>query len=124
MAVGMQMELQYVDLAERFRTRLLYTDAENHDACLEDYNEACHIQNMWQELTDQAEMVDCSLEDTKKRFSETTREQVTVMFSFRYILWTVERELIAMTEPIGWPRLLGFPSRDFLYLYCTCSWQI
>lgn len=76
LVVGMRMELQYIDLAERFRTRLLYADSESHDACLEDYKEAWQIQNLWQNLTDQAEMVDCSLEDTKKMFSETTRLQV------------------------------------------------
>jgi dynein heavy chain len=34
------------------------------------------IRELWQQLTDEADQVDFSLEDTKKLFSETTRKQV------------------------------------------------
>lgn len=69
------MELDYVDLGERFRTRVLYAKSDTYAECLQDFQEASTLEQVWKNLVDEAENVDWQLGDTKKKFSKTTREQ-------------------------------------------------
>ena len=73
---GMKMELDYSELQERFRTRLLYAPPEQAAEYESELNEAASIAGKWQQLVDDADLVDASLEDTKKQFSATTKQQV------------------------------------------------
>lgn len=74
----MSVELQYTELQERYRTRVLYAissdDAAQATAELED---ALHLTMEWKALVDEADAVDASLEGVKRKFSETTRQQVS-----------------------------------------------
>lgn len=98
---GMIMELRYTDLEERYRTRQLYAIApEEIVQCETETEESRQVRIMWQALSDEADSVDFSLEETKKLFSATTRKQVSLVGSqsppwmrlvelFRY-LWVQE----------------------------------
>ncbi|KAL6757976.1 dynein heavy chain, N-terminal region 1-domain-containing protein, partial [Haematococcus lacustris] len=75
---GAAMELRYIDLEERYRTRLLYaSQPEDEVQCQAELLEAQQIRELWAHLSDEADQVDMSLEQTKKVFSETTRKQVS-----------------------------------------------
>jgi hypothetical protein len=73
----MQMELQCSDLQERYRTRLLYaiTEAEQAIAAAE-LADATRLSQEWTELCAAAEAVDVQLDGVKRKFSQTTRQQV------------------------------------------------
>ncbi|GMH41526.1 hypothetical protein BSKO_09436 [Bryopsis sp. KO-2023] len=73
---GMRMELDYLDLEERFRTRVLYASQDILEVAASEHAQACAVRVVWLELVDEADNVDCQLEDTKNKFSETTRQQV------------------------------------------------
>lgn len=75
---GMHMELDYVDLGERFRTRVLYSSADTYADYLNDLQEASGLEKDWKDLVDEAENVDWQLEDTKKKFSATTRQEARI----------------------------------------------
>jgi hypothetical protein len=47
------------------------------------------VRELWQQLTDEADQVDFSLEDTKKLFSETTRKQVGGPARLLMAVWRV-----------------------------------
>ncbi|DBA95316.1 TPA: Dynein heavy chain cytoplasmic [Trebouxia sp. C0006] len=76
-STSMNMELRYVDLEERFRTRVLYAPAESRAGLETEYTDACGIRPAWADLVDQAGLVDFDLSETKTAFSITTRQQVT-----------------------------------------------
>eukprot|EP00882_Tetradesmus_deserticola_P015126 GHRQ01016104.1.p2 GENE.GHRQ01016104.1~~GHRQ01016104.1.p2 ORF type:complete len:122 (-),score=41.75 GHRQ01016104.1:877-1242(-) len=73
----MQMELQCCDLQERYRTRMLYaiTEAEQAAAAAE-LADAAGLSQEWAELCTAAQAVDVQLEGVKRKFSQTTRQQV------------------------------------------------
>jgi histidinol-phosphate/aromatic aminotransferase/cobyric acid decarboxylase-like protein len=73
----MHMELQCSELQERYRTRLLYaiTEAEQAVAAAE-LADAAKLSQEWAELRAAAEAVDVQLEGVKRKFSQTTRQQV------------------------------------------------
>lgn len=73
----MQMELQCSDLQERYRTRLLYaiTEAEQAAAAAE-LADAARLSQEWAKLCAAAEAVDVQLDGVKRKFSQTTRQQV------------------------------------------------
>eukprot|EP00878_Enallax_costatus_P045894 GHUV01055422.1.p1 GENE.GHUV01055422.1~~GHUV01055422.1.p1 ORF type:complete len:144 (+),score=50.81 GHUV01055422.1:55-486(+) len=73
----MQMELQCSDLQERYCTRLLYaiTDAEKETAAAE-LADTAKLTQEWAEVCEAAEAVDVQLEGVKRKFSQTTRQQV------------------------------------------------
>jgi dynein heavy chain len=73
---GMKVELEYSELEERFRTRLLYASASEVGEFKAELDDAASIAASWKKLIDDADLVDASLEDTKKQFSQTTRQQV------------------------------------------------
>ena len=72
----MKVELEYSELEERFRTRLLYATASEVDEFKAELEDASSIAGKWKHLVDDADLVDASLEDTKKQFSQTTKQQV------------------------------------------------
>ena len=78
----MAMELKYADLEERYRTRLLYAQPDEVEQCGAELTDASSIRGLWQDLVDEADRVDYSLEATKELFSETTRKQVTDFLAF------------------------------------------
>eukprot|EP00798_Chlamydomonas_sp_ICE-L_P031817 gene31817-7021_t len=80
---SMLMELKYSDLEERYRTRILYAQAEEMDQCSAELADASLIRDQWVELADEADLVDYSLEETKKKFTETTRTQVTDFLEYK-----------------------------------------
>ncbi len=74
---SMLMELRYTDLEERYRTRLLYASTpEERSQCEAELASASQVRQTWLALMEEADAVDWSLEETKKNFSEITREQV------------------------------------------------
>ena len=80
---SMVIELRYSDLEERYRTRLLYAaQPEEVEQCSSEFKDACTIRNAWQELVDEADRVDYSLEETKLLFSEETRKQVSDFLAY------------------------------------------
>nr|Q9SMH3.1 RecName: Full=Dynein-1-alpha heavy chain, flagellar inner arm I1 complex; AltName: Full=1-alpha DHC; AltName: Full=Dynein-1, subspecies f [Chlamydomonas reinhardtii]CAB56598.1 1-alpha dynein heavy chain [Chlamydomonas reinhardtii] len=85
---SMVMELRYADLEERYRTRLLYaTNPEEESQCAHELASASQVRALWTELLNEAEAVDWSLEETKKKFSETTRSQVSDFAAITAELW-------------------------------------
>ncbi|PNH08033.1 Dynein-1-alpha heavy chain, flagellar inner arm I1 complex [Tetrabaena socialis] len=103
---SMLMELRYMDLEERFRTRLLYaTNPEETITCEAELASACQVRALWLGLLNEAEEVDWSLEDTKGKFSETTREQVADFIAVTSELWerfrTTGPGLPTMELPVG-----------------------
>lgn len=88
---GMKMELEYKELEERFRTRLLYADSGDQAEFKAELSDASRIEGKWKQLVDDADLVDASLEETKKQFSLTTKQQVqdfqdvVVAFKDRYL---------------------------------------
>ncbi|KXZ49756.1 DHC2 protein [Gonium pectorale] len=85
---SMVMELRYTDLEERYRTRLLYaTNPDETATCEAELKSACEVRALWLSLLNEAEEVDWSLEDTKKKFSETTRQQVSDFMAHSAELW-------------------------------------
>lgn len=84
----MLMELRYTDLEERFRTRLLYASGADETAmCEAEFRSACEVRALWLALLNEADEVDWSLEETKKEFSETTRQQVVDFAGYTAELW-------------------------------------
>lgn len=73
----MHIELEYSELEESFRTRLLYAQADQVEERQAQYQDACQIRQRWQALSDEADSVDLNLEDIKAEFSETTKKQVS-----------------------------------------------
>ncbi|GLI59150.1 hypothetical protein VaNZ11_000978 [Volvox africanus] len=85
---SMVMELRYTDLEERYRTRMLYsTNPEETATCESELKSACEVRALWLSLLKEADEVDWSLEDTKKKFSETTRLQVVDFSAYSSELW-------------------------------------
>jgi dynein heavy chain, axonemal len=74
---GPVMELRYLDLAERFRTRLHTCKPEMMGLLTQEYQQSCKLQNQWDGLSDEAMRMDASLEDVKVDFSDITRKQVS-----------------------------------------------
>lgn len=72
----MKIELDYTTLEERFRTRVLYARGEQLAEFQAELAEASSVAVKWQQLVDAADLVDAGLEDTKKQFSQTTKQQV------------------------------------------------
>jgi hypothetical protein len=74
---GMQMELQCVDLVERYRTRLLYAIADTEKAAAaEELDDVALLPVQWADLCRTADAVDEQLEAVKRKFSRITRQQV------------------------------------------------
>eukprot|EP00898_Chlorokybus_atmophyticus_P006649 jgi/Chlat1/6986/Chrsp56S00523 len=73
-AQSMQMEIEYVDLEERYRTRETYglKAADPAEAA-----RAYAVRTRWAELVEEAHVVDTSLEETKVKFTAMTVSQVT-----------------------------------------------
>uniref|UniRef100_A0A6S8LSH1 AAA+ ATPase domain-containing protein n=1 Tax=Dunaliella tertiolecta TaxID=3047 RepID=A0A6S8LSH1_DUNTE len=84
---GMTMELKYSDLEERFRTRVMYAQPQELDQANEQLVHAQQVRLLWAALADEADDVDWRLEDTKKLFSETTRQQVSEFQEYTSQLW-------------------------------------
>ncbi|MEW5308429.1 MAG: hypothetical protein WDW38_000392 [Sanguina aurantia] len=110
---SMSMELQYTDLEERFRTRVMYAQGDDDDAaCNAEFNEALSIRSTWTELVEEADLVDWSLEDTKLVFSETTRGQVEEFLRYTGELWERFRSagpgLPTVELPVGLTKLHEF----------------
>eukprot|EP00803_Ostreobium_quekettii_P011338 evm.model.scf_1312.1 EVM.evm.TU.scf_1312.1 scf_1312:839-40608(+) len=74
-STGMQQELRYCDLEERFRTRVLSALPDQVEDMEAEMREACSVRDEWLELVDESDLVDYKLEGTKDKFSETTRKQ-------------------------------------------------
>ena len=67
-----EMELAYLDIEERYRTRSLYgVGASEHDAA-----EAASIRDDWAALRVEVEEVDDGLGETREHFTEVTKKQV------------------------------------------------
>jgi len=80
---SMGMELKYVDLEERARTRLLYAQTDEEvTQCSNELRSACEIRVLWQALFEESDRIDLSLEDVKKEFSATTRAQVAEFLAY------------------------------------------
>ncbi|CAG9462277.1 unnamed protein product [Pedinophyceae sp. YPF-701] len=76
-AQHMYMELQYTDLEERFRMRVLYCDDEGgRQKLTEALDEACQVRVQWLELREYAEDINWDLDDRKQEFSHITSGQV------------------------------------------------
>ncbi|KAK9825454.1 hypothetical protein WJX81_002895 [Elliptochloris bilobata] len=75
---GMARELQYTDLQERFRTRVLYArECGLDDTDLEaEHVSARALPALWHELEELAEEVDTGLHTIKAAFAKQTQEQV------------------------------------------------
>jgi len=71
-STSMQMELDYTDLEERFRLRLLYALPEDVEKRAQELEEARTVRTRWAELRDEADYVDWSLSETKNEFAEET----------------------------------------------------
>ncbi|KAK3269901.1 Dynein heavy chain cytoplasmic, partial [Cymbomonas tetramitiformis] len=69
---SMNMEIEYNDLEERYRTRDLYNVPNDE----EEAKEARNIRNLWSELLIETDRVDDSLEEVKAKFTEITMNQV------------------------------------------------
>lgn len=72
-----EMELQYAELSDRFRTRLHTCKPELHEQLLVEYGECNRLTEKWAALCNEAAQVDASLEDVKADFSDITRKQVS-----------------------------------------------
>jgi len=68
----MMVELEYLDLEERFRTRDLYAVLNDE----EEAKEARNICHAYKELLEEVDRVDASLEDVKLKFTDITITQV------------------------------------------------
>ena len=79
---GMVTELVYADLEERFRTRLQYAQPEDVEAFTGELELPRAVRARWERLTDEADIVDSSLDDVKEKFSQTTREQVADFMAY------------------------------------------
>ena len=67
-----EMELAYLDIEERYRTRALYgVGASEHDEA-----EAASIRDVWAALRVEVETVDDGLGETREHFTEVTKKQV------------------------------------------------
>lgn len=69
---SMNMEIEYLDLEERYRTRELYNVPNDED----ELKEARAVRYAWSELLEETERVDESLEEVKVKFTAITRTQV------------------------------------------------
>jgi dynein heavy chain len=69
----MQMELDYLDIEERYRTRQLFDIPMDKDYV----NDAYTIRDQWDALKIEAEKVDDSLGEIREKFTEITMVQVT-----------------------------------------------
>ena len=70
------MELRYIDLHERFRTRLQVAKPEVLEDLKLEWVDAGTMQQLWDALVEEAAVMDNSLEEVKVEFSEITRKQV------------------------------------------------
>ena len=68
----MQMELDYLDLEERYRTRQLFGIAMNE----QEVKDAYTIRDVWAVLQKEVETIDDGLEDSREHFTEVTVKQV------------------------------------------------
>lgn len=73
---GPEMELRYLDLCERFRTRMHTCKPELRAELLGELEQCSKLQGMWDSLGDEAMQSDSALEDVKVDFSDITRQQV------------------------------------------------
>lgn len=74
----MHMELQYSDLEERYRTRVLHAQqAEDQQLYSTELEGAMMVRQQWAALQAEAERVDAELEDIKFQFSHITKQQVS-----------------------------------------------
>jgi len=71
-SMAMQMEIDYTDLEERYRTRSLYNLKQDEDEVADAYS----VRVRFKELLIEADRVDDSLEETKEKFTEITKGQV------------------------------------------------
>ena len=70
---GMVVELEFRDLSERYRTRVLYAGAgEERGKAEEGVAHVAGVWAVWRELEDEADVLDAELQETKDRFSVTT----------------------------------------------------
>ncbi|MCO5597848.1 hypothetical protein L7F22_051932 [Adiantum nelumboides] len=69
---GMDIELEYLDLEERSRTRVLYGITNKP----EDTSQIFDIRKRWHGLEEEAKVLSFSLQETKKKFTEITKSQV------------------------------------------------
>jgi hypothetical protein len=78
----MHMELQYSDLEERYRTRVLHAQqAEDQQLYSTELEGAMMVRQQWAGLQAEAERVDAELEDIKFQFSHITKQQVSQLAS-------------------------------------------
>ena len=73
---GPEMELRYLDLCERFRTRMHTCKPELKEELQSELDQCARLQSMWDSLGDEAMQTDAALEDVKVDFCDITRQQI------------------------------------------------
>lgn len=73
---GMVMELKYTDLEERFSTRIQYAQGEDLAQFQGETHLPREVRSRWESLTDEADIVDNGLDESKMKFTDTTKQQV------------------------------------------------
>lgn len=73
----MNFEVEFEDLEERFRTRVIYSDDEHRFSCEEDYKHVQSIKRDWQVLSQEADIAEVKVQHSKQHFASQTQTQVS-----------------------------------------------